>query len=107
MKILKITILLMFFFASSGYSQLKHISKENLVSESEIYINENDVIYSNLINIKFSRNVLNPPLGQKICSILDVNDSKANNFLTKFRTSMGLCHFINWCPMQTGMKILR
>ena len=72
MKTEKFIIMLALLIVSTGFSQLTKIEKPNMVSESDIYVDENNIRYSDLIKIKFSTNVINLPKGQKSAQLSDI-----------------------------------
>jgi len=89
MKTVKLIIMLSLFIVSTGFSQLIKIEKPNMVSESDIYVDEKNVRYSNLIKIKFSTNIINLPKGQKLAKLTDIHDNHIRGLLNELEQKYG------------------
>lgn len=72
MKKSMIITLILFLLSSCVFGQLTKISRPNMVSEADIYKDEQGVRYSNLVNVKFSQNVIELSKGETVAELKEL-----------------------------------
>lgn len=92
MKSLVVNLTFIFLILSFSliYSQLLKNNDSNLISESEIYIDEtNNERYSDLIKLKFNDNILRLPEGEIKVELIHISNKEAQNYLIKLEKKYG------------------
>ncbi|MCH7723900.1 MAG: S8 family peptidase [Bacteroidetes bacterium] len=70
-------------------SNLTLLQKPNLVTESNIYLDEDNNKYSDVLTINFNGNIIDLPVGVAEASINDISDVNVKNYLTSLETQYG------------------
>lgn len=108
-KFLKLNILSIILLLTSITlnAQLVKITHPNLISESDIYVDENGKRYSDLITVKFVQKLIALPQGQKFTEINSINNIGVRNYFSSLKNKYGDFQIIKVFPMAVWGDTLR
>ncbi len=73
----------------SSFAQLTLVSGTNLVTETDIYVNNQNVRYSDLIKIKFNQKIIDLPIGESIANLNDISNPDIKNHFLSLKSRYG------------------
>lgn len=98
MKYFVNVVILFFALVAQLFAQLELWEEENLYTEVEIYLDENENKYAYQVIVNFSTNVIDLPVGDSIASIDDISDIDIKNYFLELDAEYGPIRLEKYFP---------
>lgn len=96
-----ISIILLFTICTSLLIGMNKLNYPNYYSDADIFVDKNDVHFSTIINLKFTKNIIDLSTNKQKAEINQIKNNEIKSFIINLNSSFGPIEIIKEFPSET------